>query len=276
MADKQLNGVNWNTSGDWAPVNEPATADDVRIADSPRDIITGDQGGVDVNSLLVPSRYVGSFGTSGSPLQIAGSLIRYFARGGFFYESDAGGATLRTDEIRIDAADSAVKVEIGSNAADPGYVDKVIWSRCNGLLKGNVKLDTIGIQEVLKEATLTIAAGIGATYGQTAIPVVQNQGGTVKCDSAITTMRLMGGEHTQDTAKIVNGDVFFGTLIYNHAAVTGDATVLKIGDGGTLVLDANSKLKRLTTVWLFPGSRIIPSRPDGITHIIDNLYDLRR
>jgi len=274
MANKLLNGTNWDTSGDWSPAGEPVTADDVRVADPPRDIITGDQGTIDLNSLLVPGTYNGSFGTSGAPLKIACSKVVYKGRGGFFYESDKnGGSNFRTDEIDIDAADSAVKVEIGSNAADAGFVDRIIAARGNILVKGNTAFDTVvtPLIEVMREAGLTIASGIANP-----LTTLHNHGAIVKCDSIVTGMRMTGGEHTQDIAKILLAELFGGTLIYNHAAVSGDAVVIKVWDGATLVLDANSNAKTLTTVYLYPGARMIPSKPDGINIIITNLFDLRR
>jgi hypothetical protein len=85
-----------------------------------------------------------------------------------------------------------------------------------------------------------------------------------------------GGEHTQDTAKITTANVYSGALIYNHAAVSGDATVIRVYDGATLVLDGNTKTKTITDVTLYPGSRMIPSKPDGVNIIITTLTDLRR
>lgn len=274
MANKLLQGTNWDTAGDWTPASEPVTGDDVRVSDTPRDIITGDQGTIDLNTLLVPNRYVGSFGTSGAPLKAACSKVRYLGRGGFFYESDKNaGSNFRTDEIQIDAADSAVKVEIGSNAADPGFVDKIVAMRGNILLKANIAFDTVTTPyiQALRDAILAIAAGI-----TNPLTLLHNQGATVKCDSVITTLRQFGGEHTQDIAKAVNCDVIGGTLIYNHAAGGGDAVVITVWDGATLVLDANSNAKTITTVTLLPGARMIPSKVDGVNIIITTLNDLRR
>lgn len=277
MAIKLLNGTNWVAAGDWSPANAPITGDDARVSDAPRDTITGDQGGVDLHSLLVPGRFVGSFGTSGAPLKIScgngtNPKVVYKGRGGFFYESDKNGASnFRTPNMEIDAADSAVKVEIGSNGADPGFVDRIHLARCNALIKGNIAFDTGSLVEVMREASLMIASGI-----TNALPVLHNQGAVVKCESVITTMRMIAGEHTQDVAKITNADVFAGVLVYNHAAVGGDATVIRVWDGATLVLDANSNAKTITTVHLYPGAKMIPSKPDGINIIITNLFDLRR
>jgi hypothetical protein len=273
MANKLLNGTNWDTSGDWSPATEPVTADDVRVADAPRDIITGDQGTIDLNSLLVPNRYVGAFGTTGAPLKIACTKVVYKGRGGFYYESDAnGGSAFRTDEILIDAADPAVKVEIGSNGADPGKVDRVTLMRGNVLLKGNIVFDaSLSLVDLMREATLTIAAGASV-----ALPLLHNQGGISKSSSGITTLRQTGGEHTQDTVKITRADVFSGTLIYSHAAISGDATLITVWDGATLVLDADSFAKTITTIYLYPGARMSPSKLDGINLIVTNLFDLRR
>jgi hypothetical protein len=274
MADKYLLGTVWDTSGDWSPVAEPVTADDVRVSDAPRDITTGDQGTIDLNSILVPRRYVGSFGTSGAPLKVACSKVVYQGRGGFFYESDKnGGSNFRTDEIQVDAADSAVKVEIGSNAADPGFVDRVVAMRGNILLKGNIAFDTVTtpLIEVMSEASLIVDSGIANP-----LTSLYNKGAVVKCSSVITTLRQIAGEHTQELAKIITVDLLGGILIYNHAAISGDATVIRVWDGATLVLDANSLKKTVTTVHLYPGAKMIPSRPDGVNIIITNLLDLRR
>lgn len=272
MALKLLQGTNWSTSGDWSPSGLPTGTDDVRVADTPRDIITGDQGTVDIPSILVPNRYVGSFGTSGAPLKIASSKVIYRGRGGFFYESDKnGGSNYKTDEIQIDAADPSVRVEIGSNAADAGYVDRMTLMRGNVLLKSNILLESASLVDVMREASLTIASGVTV-----ALPLLYNQGGIVKASSVITNMRMTAGEHTQDTAKITQADVFGGTLIYNHSAVGGDGTIITVWDGGTLVLDADSNAKTISTVILYPGSRMIPSKVDGVNLVITSLNDLRR
>ena len=98
-ANKLLQGANWATAGDWTTSGLPATADDVRVNDTARDILTGDQGGIDLHGLLIPSRYVGSFGSSGSPLKIAcgngtNPRVEYRGRGGLYYESYLGGTFL--------------------------------------------------------------------------------------------------------------------------------------------------------------------------------------
>lgn len=273
MPNKLLQGSVWNTSGDWVAAGEPVTDDNALVTEVARDIVTGDQGGVDLASLLVPRGYSGSFGSSGAPLQAACSDLRYLARGGFFFESDAGGAAQRTDKILLDAADSAVRAEIGSNAADPGYVDRIICARITALIKGNIAFDTTikPLVEVLQEASVTIAAAIANPLDR-----LHNQGGLVKCESVVTYMKMFGGEHTQDTAKIVNGDVVAGTLFYNHQAVSGDATVLRVWNGGILVFDRNSRFKEVTTVELYPGAKMYPSKPDGVSLIITNFNDYRR
>ena len=273
MAFKFLNGTNWSTAGDWTPVNAPITGDDVSVSDSARDITTGDQGGVDLASMLVPSRYVGAFGAAGAPLKIAATKVVYKGRGGFYYESDKGGTTLRTDEMIMDPADIGVKWEIGSNAADSGFVDKILAARGVGLIKGAGIFDTVTTPrvQVMKECDLTIAAGI-----TNPLTDLENQGGRVKCDSVITKLQMFGGEHTQDTAKVVYANIIGGSFIYNHLAVSGDGTTLVIWDGATLVLDAISRLKTITNVYLLPGSRMIPNRADGINVIITNFFDYRR
>lgn len=269
MANKSLQGTNWSTSGDWSPAGLPGLSDEVMILDTARDILTGDQGGANkLNSLRIPPRYVGAFGSSGSPLMIASSLIEYKGRGGFYFEADLNaGSAYTTDEIRIDAADSAVKVEIGSHTGDAGAITRIIAMMGNILLKANINFSSSRV-EALSGVSLTMVSGIAA-----ALTTLIHKGATSKSDSAITTLDMLGGgEHTQDTAAIITANVYSGALIYNHTA----GTTIRVYDGGTLILDGNTKTKTITNVWLYPGARMIPSKVDGVNILITNLYDLRR
>lgn len=274
MADTRLTGPDWGTAGDWTN-SVPSTGDGAVIGDGAGDKTTGDQGGVSLNSLVLPRGYTGEFGTSAAPLKIAcdsGSnpVIKHFGGGGFYIEADLNaGSAFGIDEIRIQAANRAVIAEIGSNAADAGEVTKVILTRGHTTIKANINFAAAAVIQVgfetdpANDATLIIVAGADA------LATLHQGAGKVFSDGAITNARISGrAEMTQDTALLTTCEIHAGAkLILQHTA----ATTITVFSGGTLDLMQNDRLKTITTLWRFPGSIV---HMDDTLHTITNDFIL--
>lgn len=279
MASALLTGDgNWNTAGNWDPT--AALPGDGDVASVPKtqsnDIIgpTGANQDFDLLTVHTHPGYMGSFGSSGSPVTIAAGLVLLQGAGPAYFASNRNaGAALLTDEVRVEAAAPTTKVEIGSNPLDTdSEIVRVNIFRGDVTLTGNIKFVAAGVVVVGQltgsgdvTARIVSAADTLAEFIQTA--------GMSFVDNIVTRLTIGGGTCIKAVNKAVTIDVFAGgTLIYNHGASAGDVTVCRVHSGAVLDLTQNGLLKEFDLTIRYRGATI---RSNTALHTL-NLVDMDR
>jgi hypothetical protein len=268
MALCYATGSDWDA--DWTP-SVPVDNDSAFIPETLASSITSgmDQGDIDLDLLYTHQGFLRDVGASGAPLLIAADLIDLRSPGGFYFACDANSAAQKTDEIRIAAAHRDAIIEIDSNAADAGDIDAIIALRGNILLKGNIQFGASCVLQVGYVETRLADVRLKIATGADTLPTLDQRGGKIISDGAITAAAVHAGELTQDTAAITTLEIYGGgKVIYNHSA----ATTVKVYEGGILDLMQTSEQKAITTLWRYPGSVV---HMDDSLHTVTTTYDLR-
>lgn len=260
MANKTLVGDDWSTAADWDGAAKPVDNDVAIIPGTNGNniVMTGDEGGVDLDALDVHRLFKNRVGSSATPIAIAADLIKVYGSAGFYFECDHDGlADHFVDECVIQMPTNATPVELGSVAQGGGFDAKwkqIMLNRGMATLKSNIVYDTGAIVEVGyvnrrdSDAKLTIASG-GPT-----LPNLRVNGGRVENNSVATDAWLTGGTLVQDLAAATSLYIYAGGVCeYNHTS----STLIVVYGGGTLNLLKNAKVKTITTLWTFPGSKLI-------------------
>lgn len=275
-----LNGLDWSTAGHWD--NGKAADTDTAIIPATNDNIAltmGDEGGVDLDVLVVHHGFKGTMGVSASPIGVAANLIRLYGSSGFYWENDHDDVAEHTvDKCLVQCRNNSVPVELGSKATVAGGIAswEEVWAkRGNVTIKANLLWNASGLLEVgyvgnrLSDVRAALVAG-GAT-----LPLLRQNGGRVESDVIITAGEVMGGTLVQNIATPVLLHVYSGaTLVLNHTA----ATTIHVHDGGMLDLLDNAKEKTITNLTLHPKANIRwlqdTTNTPGL-HVVTNLYDYR-
>lgn len=247
----------WDNVANWGGTKP--VSNDVAIFPEAQSgsVTTGlDQGTVDLDLLYIHPGYTGSIGLTGSPLHISADLVIHEGPGPLFIESDANAVANKIDELRINCANPATIVEIGSNPADAGDVVKIIANRGNVTVKANISLDAAARIEcghmgnVDSDLNLSIIAGAGT------LATMLQSGGRVTSDDIITLLHKSAGMLIQDTAAIITAEHYGGSTWYNDRAVGGDGITYRLR-GGTLDLMRTGDEKTLSTLETHHGSTLI-------------------
>lgn len=256
MANKHATGNDWGNINHWDPVNVPITDDDVFIPDTLGSSITGtmDQGGVDLDSLYTHGKFLYDVGASGAPLILAADLITLKSPGNFFFECSKHAGALKTDLVRIMCANRDAIVELGSETGDAGDFDNIIAMRGNILLKANILFGAAAvlkvhyIDNVLGDVRLRIASGADT------LPGLEQRGGLVVSDRAMTLAHVHAGELIQGTQPITTCHIYGGRVVWNDETIGGDGVAITVWPGAVLDLMQNTVYKTISTVNRYPGS----------------------
>lgn len=262
----------WGTPGNWSTgnipiVNSPAIvpAGDTDVTDA-----SGDAEGIDLDLLLTHPAYLGRFGSSGSPIRTCADLVHVMGAGPFYFEAD--GAALTVDEIRVEAANAGVSVEIGSNTADKGSILYVHISRGNTQIAGSTKFSA-SAHVVLSSMGSRADASLRISHGtDTTLADLLQTAGESFIGNIVTRLAVAGGTCTKAQQKAGIIDVFGGgELIYDHAAVAADVTMCRVHTDGILDLTQNGLFKVFDLVVVFRGG--VLKKNDGL-HTITDLKQL--
>ena len=277
MSGGVLQAQAWDQDASWdsgaKPVtDDPAIVSETLAATSTVTDASGAASTVDLDLLQTHPLFAGSFGTSGSPIVSAADLVQVYGPGGFYFECTANGLAWKTDRVEIAPADIGAPIELGSESGDAGdYVD-IYALRGKILLKGNTQFDAAGrviVGSIRTDSDVRLQIASGADD----LATLDVRSGTVEALNVVTNLRQAGGTVIKDDAKAVNVELFGGTLFYDHAAVSGDGTTIRVHRGATLHLWRNAVQKIIPNVILLPGSIIVFS-PHTKLHNILNLIDM--
>ena len=267
MANKEWIGTDsgnegdWDTAANWSPSGVPIAADDVIIANSSQDILTGlDQSAIALNSITIDQSYTGVIGTLASDfLQIASSIA-------IIGQSRTSTGTLTgSSRLNIDFGSStACDIQVyntARNARDqnrqPLRIIGVNASHTLQVFGGQLSVsDDNSNSSQLSDITIN-SGSVNIGQGVT-LATLKTTGGSTAIQSSVTTCTCKGGTlnfydgisaSTITTLTVSNGGIF------NHY---GSGTITTANaDGGTIDLTRTEKTKTITTLNLKKDSTVI-------------------
>lgn len=276
MAGGILQAASWHLDGSWNSAAKPTT-DDIAIVSENLDddavvIDTGHTAHVDLDLLQTHPQFAGDFGSSGSPIQTAADVLKVQGGGGFFMECCAASSAFKTDRAEIAAADPNTCVELGSVVGDAGDWVEIYGLRGRILLKGNIQFDAAGLVCVGQVGGRSDVNLIIDSNADT-LAKLKTQSGTTIARNVVTDLIVAGGVAYKEDTKATTVDVMAGTLFYDHQAIAGDATVIRVWPGAMLHLWNNSFVKTITQLILMPGSTIVANEHPKL-HIFTDKIDM--
>jgi len=274
MSGGVLNATDWSTAENWSSGAIPVSTDDTVVPNTLAANVTmsGDESAVALDLLHVHRGFTNTFGTSASPLQFSSEFTKVFGSSGFYME----GTDVTSEEIRLQMPANNTPVELGN--ADAGDFTRIICNRGLVTLKANILFSAAGMVEVGWMTDRNGDVRVVLAAGADTLPNLRMNGGRMTSDAIITLAHLCAGTLTQDTAAITTVYVYDGARLELNGSGTVATTVVVYG-GGTLDLLQTALQKTVTTLYLFPGAKVIWDTNDvGATpglHTISNLFDLR-
>lgn len=275
MSGGILQAVQWDQDASWSTGNKPVSTDQAIVSDLLGDAAsvtdaTGAASTIELALLQTHPLFMGNFGSSGTPIVSATNLLQVYGGGGFFFECTANAVANETLRADIAASAAGTRVELGSETGDKGDWTDIYAMRGNLLLKGNIAFAAaarlvVGSLMHERDAHVVIASGAEV------LPNLDQSAGVVTALNVVTNGKISGGVFVKNTNPCVNLDLLGGICYYDHEAVGGDATVIRVHRGAMLHLWRNAVLKTLSTVILMPGSTIVFSEQ---VHTFTNLIDL--
>lgn len=243
----------YSTAANWSPSGVPIAGDDVIIANSSQDILTGlDQSAVALNSFTVDLSYTGVIGTTAADfLEIATATAvigqRRSSTGTF-----AGSKRLNLDFGSSTAAQISIH-GTASTALDQNRqplrlkavnasTDLHVYAGSMALSDDSDNSSTVGDVNV-NNGTVNIGSSVTLTN------ITQN-GGIINNDSSVAgTATIKAGtlnQYDSTAASTIATLTMSGTSTVNHYA-TGTITTVNL-NGGTLDLTKTQTAKTVTTI----------------------------
>lgn len=274
MTIRYLNGADFGVAGSYSGVTLPVTGDTVIVPETNNNnIVRGSWAATaDLALLYISEGFNKNFCSSGSPLPIAADQIIIKGDGDRYLHADADTASaFKVDEIRVECAKPSNIVRINSNSADAGDIVNVIVNRGTVTLQGDIVWDAASLVEVGYMANLHGDVTLVIEDGNT-LAGYEQHGGRATVQPIVTAARLMDGTLIKTLQQATALDIYRGTCHYNHTAISGDGTTIKVKGVGTLDLTQTAVVKTISTGWLFPGATLIR---DKTVHTFTTLHDLR-
>ncbi len=212
-----------------------------------------------LNSIRVGAGFVSSadgsaldIGSSGTYVKCDCSEVIIEASGNVYLEGDSGGL----DRVQVVSVEDGKKVflkGVFSLYADDDAVEIGASSTVNALSIG-------GIASALPDITILTGVTLPST--------VQCRAGNVSCQSAVTTLEVMGGTWDQDAGNITTLRTYSGTLNWN----AGNITTID-AKGGSVLCSGATVNRRVTNITAYDGATV--DLRDGlgnvrVTGYIDN------
>lgn len=260
MAYRLFQGADWIAAG-FNPASLPVANDEVVVPEGithNKTDLSANFSGIDLNLLKTHRDFSGDFGASGAPLEGAADLIVHEGGGGFYFVCSTA---LTTDEVRIQARNNGVVAELDSTGT--GDYTKIIVNRgivtlpTSIIFAGSPKVVVGSVDNILEDARLIVAAG-----APTLAELLQ-MGGRTTLHNVVTDLRISAGTCVKESAAATNVDLLGGTLVYNHAAASGDVALIEVHAGATLdfmrsVVTTGAGVRRtIDKVIAYPGANVL-------------------
>ena len=255
------NEGDWDTAANWSPSGVPVATDDVILANSSQDILTGlDQSAVALNSITIDQSYTGLIGTSQSDfLQIAASTA-------IIGQSRTTTGTLTgSKRLNLDFGSStACDIQVYNTARiaqdqnrQPLRIQAVNASTNLTVFNGQLAVSDDNDDSSTLGAVTVNAGTVNIGQGVT-LTTLKSAGGTTITQSSVTTCTVKGGSvnfYDGVSASTITTLTVSDSGIFNHF---GSGTITTANaNGGTIDLTRTEKAKTVTTLNLKRDANVI-------------------
>ncbi len=267
----------WDTAADWSTAGVPIDNSTASIPKSQQNNIVGPTGAnqnVDLDYLHSHPDYNGDVGSSGSPIICAADLVHIQGGGAFYFQTKKnGGSAFVTDEVRIEAANSAARIEIGSDPTDSdSNIEIINIIRGDVTLTGTIRFSATSFV-IMDPTSGTEEAKCKIVSTADVLPDYIQNSGRGEIENEVTRLVANGGQCIKAVKKAVYIDVLAGgQLVYNHPASAGDVLICRVHSGGILDLNQTEDFKEFDKTILYHGGVIHSTKT---LHTL-NLLDLSR
>lgn len=276
----------WDTAGNYDSNTVPVSSDDVYIEGHAVDILYGlNSSSVVLETLNIAQNYTGRIGlpernAGGYPeyretyLNVASKVVR------IGYGTGAGSGRLKLNTGSTQASATAFSI-LNSGAPLENGVESILLKANNSsnsiqILKGSVGLCVV----TNTTGNFSAGASIGFTDQQAtdskvrfgsgvSLATVNQFGGVVETNSAVTTLNQQAGTHTHQAGTMGTANVDGGTLVYNS---TGTITAANVGSGAHLDLSKDTRRLTVSALDLHAQSRL----SDPYRRVNNLIVDLNR
>lgn len=248
MATKKWVGTDSGNEGDWATAANwdgsgvPSNGDAVYFdGSSNQDVTEGfDQSAVALASLNVSKEYTGSIGSTGSPLIIDATTLRYYGSGTF------AGFSGDYPTVYIDSSQTAANsIELTGQGTDINnlyiFKGRVLLKTGSTVVATYIMYRDSKLNDVVlniePSCTLTGITTLGGsgTIRSAISTLTQREGSFIHTTGAITTWNGYGGKlDWQSATTMVTANIFGGTLDTRNYLYPRTITTANLYQGGVL------------------------------------------
>ena len=255
----------WDDADNWTEGTIPGAADVVEISNSSVDILYGlDQSAVTIGSMWIHQSYTGKIG-----LPRTNALLYSEYRGNYLQVicpnieigQGAGGGSGR---IKLDNGSAQTALEV-LNTGEPveSGVEAVLWKCTHVSSTVNVNKGSVGIAIFSGEAATVSVLQVGYVENQSSdsavrcgdgatLTTINQSGGVLVTQSAITTHTMTGGELKHLTSTITTLNIDAGSVRYQSA---GTLTTANIGSNGELDFRRDMRTRTVTNTNMHEKSK---------------------
>jgi hypothetical protein len=246
------NEGDWDTAANWSPSGVPIAADDVVLANSSQDVLSGlDQSAVALTSITIDQSYTGRIGTlQSSFLQIAASTA-VIGQSRTTTGTLTGSTRLNLDFGSSTACDIQV-YNTARTAQDQNRQPlRIIGSNASHTLQvyGGSLAVSDDNDDSSQLSSITVNGG-SCNIGQgVTLATLKTTGGATNIQSSVTTLTSKGGTvnfYDGVSASTITTLTVSNEGIFNHY---GSGTITTANaEGGTIDLTLTEKTKTVTTL----------------------------
>lgn len=255
------NEGDWDTAANWSPSGVPTASDDVVLANSSQDVLSGlDQSAVALTSITIDQSYTGLIGTLQSSFLEIASATAIIGQARTTTGTLTGSKRLNIDFGSSTACD--IQVYNTANSAQdqnrqPLRLRGVNASHTLQVFSGQLSVSDDN-SDSSQLSSITVNSG-SVNIGQgVTLATLKTTGGTISIQSSVTTCTCKGGTinfYDGVSASTITTLTASDAGIFNHY---GSGTITTANaDGGTIDLTKTEKTKTVTTLNLNIDSTVI-------------------
>lgn len=255
------NEGDWDTAANWSPSGVPIAGDDVVLANSSQNVLTGlDQSAVALTSITIDQSYTGDIGTSQSDfLQVAASTA-------VIGQSRSTTGTLTgSKRLNLDFGSStACDIQVYNTARTARDTNrqplriKAVNASTNLTVYGGQLAVSDDNSNSSTLGTITVNNGVCNIGQGVTLTTLTSTGGTTMSQSSMTNCTCKGGSinfYDGVSASTITTLTVSDTGVFNHY---GSGTITTANaNGGTIDLTRSEKAKTVTTLNVKRDANII-------------------
>jgi len=242
--------TSWDTAGNWSSSGEPAASDSVYFnqdGTGTSGVAGSDQSGNTLARLDILKTYLYAFGSNGTPLKCAASIVNIGDLGG-------AGSANGSGRINLDLHTVATTVTVydtGSSSTDTGKLPcRIKGTNASNVITvkgGSVGIATDSPSDTAQFPTMNVTGGALYSASGTTWTTANITAGTLTTNSAGTTVNQSGGTwvHNSGNLGTVNSE---GGV----ATINGSGTITTLNaKGGTVYCNTSGTV---STIHIYDGT----------------------